>query len=403
MVALPWKTTSEELERVKFIAALESAPETGASFSEICRSAGISRPTGYKWLARFREDGAAGLMRRKPVAYQHPNATPLPVADAIADVRRDHPTWGPKKVGAYLRRKRPDLVLPACSTIGEILDRRGFILPRKRRVYVPPSPAVLSTYSCPNAVWCVDHKGHFPLANGDRCGPLTMIDGFSRFLLRCQAVSTRIEDNRPIIESAMHEFGLPAAIRSDGGTPFATQGVAGRLNAMTIWWIKMGIEIHRSEPGKPQQNGRLERLHKTLEEAIRGGPYSLEVQQRRFDFFRREYNEERPHESLDQEIPASKYQMSWRAYPEVIKSPEYPSGIKVRRVAADGRASWSGHVIPFGVPLGGEPIGFEEVDNDVWNVFFGSFFLMAVDLREGKLAVRHERALPTDENSTSAA
>ena len=389
MVAMPWRKTNPDMERVKFIAALEAAPATGASFTEICRDAGISRPTGYKWLRRFQEDGAAGLLQRRPLAFEHPNATPVLVADAIANVRRNHPTWGPKKVKAFLARNEPDLDLPALSTIGEILDRRGLIAPRKRRVYAPPSPSVVSNYSCANAVWCVDHKGHFALANGDRCGPLTLIDGYSRYLLRCVAVSTKVEDNIPILESAMREFGRPAAIRSDGGVPFAATGSPGRLSAMTVWWIKLGIDIHRSDPGKPQQNGRLERFHSTLEEAIRGGPYELNVVQRRFDLFLCEYNHERPHEAIDLQVPASRYEMSWRPYPSEVRSPEYAANLKTRKVDTSGRTQWMGHTLHLGTTLTGEYVALEEVNNDVWNVYFGRHFLMVVDLAGGSMAIRY--------------
>lgn len=388
VAAVPWLKTSPELERAKFIAAVETSEE---SFASICRSFGISRETGYKWCRRFEEGGLAALMDRKPLAYHHPNATPAHIEDRIVALRKEHPTWGPKKLKARLEQLHPGEVFPAASTIGEILVRRGCIAPRKRRLRVPPSGVSTSSYTGPNAVWCVDHKGHFPLADGTRCGPLTLMDGFSRYLLRCETcTSTSEKEARPHLELAFRQYGLPVALRSDGGVPFASANTPGRLTGLAVWFIKLGIELHRNDPGKPQQNGRLERFHRTLEEAIAGGPYTREVQQRRFDALRKEYNFERPHEALGQKTPASVYETSWRPYPAVVKSPEYVDDRAVRRVDDRGRIRWRGHELYFGRPLADEPVFFHEVGDARWDVYFGQHFLLTVETRGEKARVTYE-------------
>lgn len=388
---MPWRETSAEVERMKFIVALEAA-DPSESFTEICRRAGVSRPTGYKWKKRFEEEGVAALSDRRPLAHHHANATPEDVADAIVALRKAHPTWGPKKLRQCLINARPEVPPPAVSTIGQILDRRGMITPRKRRMRVPPAGVAASSYSGPNAVWCSDHKGHFALADGTRCGPLTLIDGFSRYLLRCEMVaSTSDDENRPHLESAMREFGLPAALRSDGGVPFASSSTPGRLTRLAVWLIKLGIELHRNDPGRPDQNGRLERFHKTMEEAIAGGPYTREVQGRRFDALRREYNHERPHEALGQKTPVSAYETSWRPFPEVLKSPDYPTDKNVRRADDTGRVVWLGHRIKVGRPLSGEPVFFEPLDEARWDVRFGAHFLFHLDLHGGTPNVAYVR------------
>ncbi len=393
---MPWQATSVELERMKFILALQEAAPS-ESFTEVCRRAGVSRPTGYKWKKRFEEEGAAALSDRRPLAHHHANATREDVADAIVALRKDHPTWGPKKLRQCLINAAPDVVPPAVSTIGQILDRRGMITPRKRRMRVPPAGVATSSYTGPNAVWCADHKGHFPLADGTRCGPLTLIDGFSRYLLRCEIVaSTSDDDNRPHLESAMREFGLPAAFRSDGGVPFASASSPGRLTRLAVWLIKLGIELHRNDPGRPDQNGRLERFHRTLEEAIVGGPHTREVQGRRLDALRREYNHERPHEALGQRTPVSAYETSWRTFPEVLTSPDYPVDKNVRRADENGRVLWLGHRIKVGRPLGGEPVFFDQFEEARWNVRFGGHFLFHLDLRGGTPDIAYVRPTPLD-------
>ncbi len=369
---------------MKFIVALESGEE---DFATLCRRFNISRQTGYTWKRRFEELGPAGLSDRPPLAGRHPNMTSEAVEDAVVAVRKQYPSWGPKKVRRWLIEQRPDLVPPATSTIGEILDRRGLTAPRKRRLRVPPSPSHLTKATCPNALWTTDHKGSFRLSQG-RCYPLTLMDAWSRYFLKCEALpSTSEQAAWPHYEAAFREFGLPARIRSDNGVPFANAGSLGRLSRLSIWWVKLGIELERIEPGHPEQNGQHERMHRTLEEAIDEGKHGMDEQQRRFDGFRRIWNHERPHEAIGQRCPARLYETSWRPYPAVIPSPEYAPGVHVRQVGDNGRVSWRGHIFPIGKVLQGEPVGFQEMDDGRWLVSFGPVRLCTVEIDKGVLKV----------------
>lgn len=389
---MPWQETSREMERMKFIVALESGEE---DFSAVCRRFGISRQTGYTWKRRFEEEGASGLADRPSCAKRHPNSTAAEMEDRVVEVRKAHPTWGPKKLRAWLARKQPELVLPAPSTIGEILTRRGLTAPRKRRLRVPPSPTKLAAATCANAVWTTDHKGSFRLREG-RCHPLTLMDAYSRFFLKCEALTTTSEEAAwPHYEAAFREYGLPARIRSDNGVPFATSSAPGRLSRLSVWWVKLGIELERIELGHPEQNGRHERMHRTLEEAIEAGAWDLAEQRRRFDQFRRTWNWDRPHEAIGQQTPGSLYETSWRAYPAVVPSPEYEPGVSVRNVSQNGRVKWRGRDFFLTKVLIGEPVGFEELDEDRWLLRFGPVFLCTLELRghgEPKLDFRpHNR------------
>lgn len=388
---MPWEETNPEMERMKFILDLETGREPMA---ELCRRYGISRQTGYVWKHRFEEGGAAALADRPSSAHTHGNAIDAEVADQIVSLRKAHPTWGPKKLRAILRGQlQPGRVLPATSTIGEVLKRRGMIAPRRRRIRTPPLKSTLSDYTGPNAIWCIDHKGHFALDGQTRCYPLTLLDGFSRYLFKLEALpSTSEEQAMPHIERAFREFGLPVRIRSDGGPPFAACGVPARLSRLSIWWVKLGIRLERIDPGHPEQNGRLERFHKTLEEAIPTTPRTMSEQQRLFDGFRGEYNQVRPHEALGQCPPASVYETSWRSYPTTVGSPEYPNDFSVRRVRSNGCLAWKGHEIFVSTLLVGEPLFFTDVGDEQWEMWFGTVFLATVTLRGPKPQLSYERA-----------
>lgn len=396
-VDVPWRETDRVMERMKFITGWLGAPSE-ASFAEFCRSFGVSRQTGYKWIQRFETGGAAALDDRPPLAVEHKNATSAAIADRVAELRKAHPTWGPKKLRALLARELPAEMLPATSTVGEIISRRGLIAPRKRRIRVPPSATPLSNYSGPNAVWCVDHKGDFPLLDGTRCGPLTLIDGFSRYLLRCEVVPSTADDvTRAHVVSALREYGVPLALRSDGGPPFAVANTPGRLTQFAIAMLKQGIELHRNDPGCPQQNGRLERFHKTLNEAIDGGPYSRDEQQRRFDFFRKEYNYERPHEALEQRIPARSFETSWRAYQEQPRPPEYDNPKNVRLVDSGGRFHWRDEPWTLGRSFAGEYVYVQPWDDDIGDVYIFRHFLGTLDRRGERPLIRFDPPPPKDE------
>ncbi len=322
-------------ERVKFVLEWEKRWDKGKgllNFAELCREFGISRQVGYGWIRRYREGDVHALEDRS----RRPKTMPTKVGDELEELivaaRKTHPTWGPKKLRAWLMHHRPQLVLPAQSTIGEILRRRGLSHSRRRRRRA--SKGLMQPFAKvtgPNARWCVDFKEHFRTLDGRKCYPLTIIDAFSRFFLRCEGVED--PDGREverIFDGAFQEFGLPAAIRSDNGPPFASVG-AGGLTKLSVWWLRLGIRVERIEPGKPQQNGRLERLHRTLKaETTKPPRQHLRAQQRAFDVFRAQYNEERPHEALAQQTPASCFALSPRRYPRPLAN-RHPHGATNRQ------------------------------------------------------------------------
>jgi transposase InsO family protein len=373
---MPWRETCVVDERVRFIAALREAEEP---FAVICERFEISRKTGYKWLARYEEGGPAALVDGEPVPRRCRHATPGAVVNAVVEARKAHPFWGPKKLRSWLSEREPTLALPAASTIGTLLLRHGLIRPRRRRPREPLTGTALTQCDRPNAVWSVDFKGHFGLGDGTRCHPLTVSDGFSRYLLRCEGLSEpREEPVRVQFERVFREFGLPARIRSDNGAPFATQSPAG-LSALSVWWIKLGIVPERIEPGHPEQNGRHERMHRTLKaEATRPAEINLTAQQRVFDRFRREYNDERPHEALNQTPPARHYTPSPRVFPEhELPPPHYGDDVEVRLTYENGTIGWPGGKVLIGRVLAGEPVAVERIGAGRWRVRFGPIVLGA--------------------------
>jgi putative transposase len=312
---MPWRQTCQMDQRTQFIARVLAG---GDEMTALCREYWISRKTGYKWLGRYRREGAAGLMERSHAPVQHGQAHDIAVVQAVLGLRERWRHWGPKKLRVKLSELHPELAVPAASTIGDWLRREGLVGRSRRR----HCPKPFATVAVANNMWCTDFKGWFGTADGRRCDPFTLSDAHSRYLLRCQAVPHPDEQSvRPIFEAAFQEHGLPRAIRSDNGLPFASTGVGG-LSRLAIWWIKLGIRPARILAGKPQQNGRHERVHRTLnQETARPPTDSLPAQQRRFDDFRAVYNNERPHEALGPKTPASLYQPSPRPYPERVDDP----------------------------------------------------------------------------------
>jgi putative transposase len=366
-------------ERVKFIAKYLQKEEP---FSLLCHHAGISRKTGYKWVERYEGEGIGALIDRSRAPHSHPHAVDSSVIQMIVGVRRKHPRWGPRKILAVLCRKEPARRWPAASTVGDILCRHGLIRPRRRHRYSAPYAERLGEYAAPNAVWCADFKGHFPVGEA-RCHPLTIMDGFSRYVLRCQALARPLSDPvQQVFESAFREFGLPQAIRTDNGAPFSTLAPGG-LSRLAVWWIRLGIRPERIMPGRPDQNGRHERMHSTLKaETARPPGGSLRAQQRRFHAFCQEYNHERPHEALGYDTPASRYEPSLRAYPRHLPEPEYPGHFHVERAYPNGVISFRGTQWYLSLCLAGELVGLEAVDDDRWAVHFGPMPLGVLDMRQ---------------------
>jgi putative transposase len=381
MPFVPWKETCIVDQRFEFIAAVKADPR--GNFTRLCERFGISRPTGYALLARYRERGLEGLENRLPRAQECPHRTEAKVEDLVVAMRKKHSDEGPKKLVERLAIAHPGVRWPAPSTIGEILKRRGLIRPRRARLRVPMYPSPLEPCAEPNDVWCTDFKGHFQLGDRSRCHPLTITDGASRYLICCEALTAeRTELARPHFERAFAEFGLPARIRSDNGPPFATKSVGG-LSALSVWWIQHGIVPERIEPGQPQQNGRHERFHRTLKERTTKPPaQTMAEQQRAFDYFRRDYNDARPHEALGQKPPASMYEPSWRAF-RPARAPEYGEGFDVRRVNHTGVISFRGNLLFVSQLLTGQPVGLRSIDDDEWEMHYGPLLIGHVLIRKG--------------------
>jgi transposase InsO family protein len=368
-------------ERLQFIATYLEGEE---SFSDLCDCFGISRKTGYKWVKRYDAGGVEALQELSRAPGCHPNATPAEIVAKILAARQQHPLWGPKKLLIVLERRFPNVEFPSRNTVGEILRRNHLVLERRRRRRSPPHRERLRTYTSPNSVWCADFKGHFLVGN-ERCHPLTITDGFSRYLLACEALArTRAQDCRTIFERTFKEYGLPDAIRTDNGPPFATVAPRG-LSQLAKWWIRLGIVPERIMPARPDQNGRHERMHRTLKAATASPPRtSFKAQQQAFDQFRYEYNTIRPHEALDQKVPADRYSPSSRSYPSKLPNLEYPDGFELARAYPNGVISFRGVQWYVSGALHGEWLGLEAIAEDRWKVFFGPIELGIADLKNVK-------------------
>jgi len=375
---MPWKETSPMNERVKFVAAMLQAEET---FAELCERFGISRKQGYKWKERYEAGGVGALVDRSRAPHFHPHAVTAEVVQLMLAARKKHPRWGPRKLLVIVKRERSTIVLPAASTVGAILKRQGLIGRPRRVRRSDPYKDRLGPYDAPNGVWCADFKGNFAVA-GERCNPLTISDGFSRYLLTCKALrSTVCAPVMRSFEATFREFGLPDAIRTDNGPPFSTLAPGG-LSRLAIWWIRLGIRPERIMPGRPDQNGRHERMHRTLKaETARPPASSMRAQQARFDRFQNEYNNERPHEALGQETPASHFRAALRAFPNALPELEYPDHFELCRTYPNGIISWRGTQWYLSGCLQNELVGLEELDDGRWRVFFGPVLLGIIDAR----------------------
>jgi transposase InsO family protein len=377
---MPWKVSEVMDERARFVLEYERGE---ASMAELCRAYEIARKTGYKWWERYRREGLEGLRDLGRAPDRHPNQTPPEIEERVLELRRAHMRWGPRKLRQYLRQRHGRMVWPAASTIGELLKRAGLVRERRRWPKTPPYTQPFAAAEGPNQVWCGDFKGWFRTRDGERIDPLTLSDAHSRYLLRCQAVKkTDTEAVRGICEAAFREYGLPWAIRTDNGAPFASRAVAG-LSRLAVYWMKLGIVPERIEPGHPEQNGRHERMHRTLkEETASPAAANRRAQQRVFDRFRSEYNDERPHEALGQRTPGSVYVPSLRQYPERVPEPEYDEGLQVRRVYPHGQFKWHGQDVFLSEVLAGEPVGLEQLDERYWCVYFATFPIAVFDSEE---------------------
>ncbi|MGH8128188.1 MAG: integrase core domain-containing protein, partial [Gammaproteobacteria bacterium] len=336
-------------------------------------------------IERYIRCGPAGLEERSRRPHRSPNETAPQIVAAFVQARQRHPSWGAKKLIPLVQKRFPHTLLPHRSTVCDILGRNGLVprKPKRRRIGHPGKPN--SQILAPNDTWCADFKGQFKTGDGIYCYPLTVTDGFSRFLLGCQALhSTAVAGAKPVFTRLFKEFGLPRRIRTDNGVPFATHTLA-RLSTLSAWWVRLGILPELIEPGKPQQNGRHERMHRTLKaEATRPPAGNLAAQQRKFNRFRDEFNYERPHEALDQHTPASAYAYSPRPMPDKVPPLAYPDRFEVRYVSANGGIRWNCAWVNVSIVCAGEYVGLEEIDDGIWNVYFGP-------LKIGRLHERYMR------------
>lgn len=362
---MPWRQTCAMKERQEFVRAVQGGNE---SISRLCQQFGVSRKTGYKWLSRYNQDGDKGLDDRRHLRV-FPRTYSDAVFETILSVRAQHPSWGPLKLKYYLELKDPDEKWPSASTIKDFLRRHG-ISKYKKRFRSPILPASRSSRMMTesNAMWCADFKGWFRTKDGRRCEPLTILDGYSRFLLVCKIVGCRrFNLIRDIFSKSFKEYGLPDAILTDNGPPFGSHGLCS-LSPLSVWLIKQGIYPEKIRPGHPEDNGRQERFHKTLKkDATRPPSESIREQQKRFDIFRKEYNEDRPHESLDN-MPPARFYGARNRFPR--KRYEYNSSQKVVRVNSKGYIKFKGHGIYLTESLASEDIGIGPVEEQGYLLVF---------------------------------
>jgi putative transposase len=365
---MPWHGVSTMDLRLEFVRAYHTGRY---DMTELCQVFAISRPTGYKWMDRFERHGRAGLVDQSRRPHTSPHATPPTVVALLCEARRRHPTWSARKLMAVLKPHHPEIRWPAKSTGCAHLKAAGLVRARRRhdRHRAPAGP--LAPITAVNETWTTDFKGEFRTGDHRYCYPLTLRDGFSRYVLRCDALRNKSDAAvRPSFERAFREFGLPIRIRSDNGGPFAATGLT-RLSRLSVWWMRLGIYPERIALGHPEQNGSHEQFHRVLKaETARPPAADVDAQQRRFRRFAAEYNDLRPHEALNDHPPASCYIRSSRAYPRRLPPIEYAGHMEVRRVNPTGQISWRGRSLYVAEALGGEDVGLEEIDDGIWVVYF---------------------------------
>jgi putative transposase len=385
---MSWNQTDPMHERHKLIAEYQSGLY---SIAELADRYAVARKTVYKWIDRYRREGSAGLQEHSRAPKTCPHRTDPALAERIVQLRREHPSWGARKLRVVLERSveqgDPLLKLPSASTIATILAHRQLVVRRpQRRRPQPVTRAGRLVAEAANAVWCIDFKGEFRLGNGQYCYPLTLTDAYSRYVLACDGLpNTGYDGTQRSMQRLFQEYGLPDAIRSDNGVPFASQALGG-LSRLNVWWMKLGISHQRIPPGQPQHNGRHERMHRTLKaETTRPPAETMRAQQQRFQQWREQFNEDRPHEAIGYATPATLYQSSQRLYPQRLPKPEYAGHCQVRLVSAVGAIRFKKIPIFISSVLAGEYVALEEIDDGIWNVLFFDRQLARYDQRSGRM------------------
>jgi putative transposase len=378
---MAWKECSIMDERLKFVARLLE----GEKMAVVCREFGITRRTGYKIYDRYKECGLEGLNDRSRRPYRHANQLPYQVERAILGIKKDYPSWGAPKIREKLLRMFPDMHAPATSTVHAVLDRHDLVQRRRPCRYKAQGTALCNPVR-PNQLWACDYKGEFMMGNKHYCYPLTITDAHSRYLLACEAQeSTREAGAFAVFESVFREYGLPDAIRSDNGLPFASPNALYGLSKLSVWWLRLGIDIERIKPGNPQQNGKHERMHRTLKrETTKPPAFNLLQQQAKFDAFVDVYNHERPHQGIANRYPAELYTPSakiYRGLPEV----DYPFADKTVTITHCGRICMGKKKINVTTALGGQQVGITQTDDAVWLVSFMKYDIGYFDETSGRL------------------
>ena len=377
---MPWLETAPMEQRERFIRDWQSGLYT---MTELSTRYDVSRKTSYKWLDRFDEGGRQALGDRSRAPYHCPHKIGDEIALLICNARRQHPTWGPEKLLDWLAPRHPGRAWPAVSTAGDLLARKGLVKKRRRRRRDVHPGVVRTTTTHPNDLWTADFKGQFRTGDGISCYPLTVADQHTRYLLACHGLlSTKGQGVRPVFDRLFREYGLPRAIRTDNGVPFATVAIHG-LSPLNVWWMRLGIQHQRILPAHPQQNGAHERMHKTLKaEAIRPPRTRLVAQQRAFNRFRAEYNDERPHQSLRGRTPGSLYRPSTRVYTGELPPFAYPGHFLVKRVTNAGTFRFKKRVLFVANALIHHTVGLEEVDDGIWSIYFCRVLIGRLDERD---------------------
>jgi transposase InsO family protein len=380
---MPWKVINQMDIKIAFIKDWNAGH---FNITDLSQKYMVTRPTVYKWLMRYKRFGIEGLKEHSRVPKRCPHRTSKEILDIIIEEKLRNRKRGPRKVRAQLKRKHPELELPAVSTIGYWFKKEGLVEKRKKRLHVPPYTQPFGGCNAPNDSWSIDYKGQFHMKNGHICYPLTVSDNYSRFLLGCKALEgPRYKPTRKCMESIFREYGLPDAIRSDNGIPFAGRSIGG-LSRLMIWWILLGIIPERIRKGCPQENGRHERMHRTLKsDVLNPVAGNLREQQKAFDLYRYDYNHERPHESLNDQTPSDYYKKSNRQYVEHPHRANYDHNYLVRQVRHSGEIKFMGRMFLITKLLAGQPVGLKEIDDGFWQLQFSFYVLGSIDLRKNKV------------------
>jgi putative transposase len=375
---MPWQETQSMDERARFVA---DAQRGLFDMTTLCARYGVSRKTGYKWLERFHEGGLPGLRDRSHAPHHCPHRIDETLAALLLAARRSHPRWGPAKLMQYVAPRHPDVAAwPAVSTVADLLQRHGLVQRRRRRRPIVHPGVVPIATAAPNDLWTADFKGQFRTRDRTYCYPLTIADQHTRYLLDVRGLrSVRVVGARRVFERAFREYGLPSAIRTDNGVPFANTGLHG-LTQLSVWWLRLGIQHQRIRPASPQENGAHERMHRTLKaETTRPPGADLARQQRLFNAFRREYNEDRPHAALNGDPPASRYTSSPRVYDGSLPPLEYPSYFLVKRVTNAGTIRFKDRLLFIANALKQHHIGLDERDDGVWSIYLGTVLIGTIN------------------------